>query len=184
MLLEQAEAHTQAGDNLSAAQAYRRAIELQPGLSKARQGYARILVMTQRTRRARQVLREGIKQGDDSELSARFYAHLAEQAGYQRRAIEVLERFSASQQAQAGAIEAHLAALHRQLGNHDQALMYYSRLAHSQPQNGLWPAGQALAAEALGDRASAIKSWQRALELGLSAEIAGYAQSRIAELRE
>ena len=184
ILAEQAETHAQAGDNLSAAHAYRRALELQPGLSRARQGYARILVMTHRTKRARQILREGLQRGDNSELSARFYAHLAEQAGYQQRAITVLEKVNAPNDDTAGAIEAHLAALHRQLSNHDQALMYYTRLARSQPNNGLRPAGQALAAEALGDRQSALKAWQRALELGLSAEIASYAQSRVADLRE
>ncbi|MCG5547746.1 tetratricopeptide repeat protein [Halorhodospira halochloris] len=183
-LVETADAHAQAGDELSAARAYQRALELQPALSSARQGYARILMMSNRSERARHVLREGIEEGDNSEFSARFYAHLAEQAGEQDEAISILKKFSARNDSEAGAIEAHLAALHRQIGQHDQALMYYSRLARHEPDNGIWPAGQALAAEAMGDKESALRAWQRAVELGLSAEIASYAESRIEQLRD
>ncbi|WP_201168163.1 tetratricopeptide repeat protein [Halorhodospira halophila] len=183
-LIQQAETHQRAGDTLSASQSYRRALEMDPERHDARIGYARMLARAQRVERARGVLRQGLDRAPAHERMARLYAHLSEEHGEPQAGIDALEPVREARDGRAGAVEAHLAALYRQIGAHDQALLLYSELAEAEPDNGLWQAGIAVSAEALGNDGAARRAWQQARERdGLSAEVAAHAEARIEALQ-
>ncbi|ABM61121.1 tetratricopeptide repeat protein [Halorhodospira halophila] len=183
-LIQQAETHQRAGDTLSASQSYRRALEMDPDRHEARVGYARMLARAQRTERARGVLQEGLERAPEHERMARLYAHLSEERGQPQDGIDALEPVYRAQEGEPGAVAAHLAALYRQTGAHDQALMLYSELAEAEPDNGLWQAGIAVAAEQMGDHEGALRAWEQAREReGLSAEVQAHAEARIEALQ-
>ena len=183
-LIDQAETHRRAGDTLSASQSYRRALEIDPERHEARIGYARMLARAQRTDRARGILAEGLEREPRHERMARLYAHLAEEQGDPQAGIDALEPVRQAVNGEPGAVEAHLAALYRQTGAHDQALLLYSELAEAEPDNGLWQAGIAVSAEALGNYDAARRAWEQAREReGLSAEVEAHAEARIEALQ-
>ncbi|MBK1727142.1 tetratricopeptide repeat protein, partial [Halorhodospira neutriphila] len=180
-LLEQGRTHAGAGDNLAAAQAYRRALELDPQLHEARIQYARLLAASGRERRARQVLRTGLDEAPAHRRMARYYAALADETGEVEAAIDALE--PAARLEEPGALEAHLAALYRGAERYAAAARVYRALAEAEPGNGLWLAGLALTAEGQGDREAALQAWRRVLEQGVERDaVAAHARRRVEAL--
>lgn len=72
----------------------------------------------------------------------------------------------------------------QQLGQHQQALLSFERLAQQQPQQARWSLGMALSHDALGHSEQALDLFRRSLQLGgnLNPATVSYIQQRIQDL--
>lgn len=147
----------------------RRALELKTDLHAARELLAGLLLRQKRVVEAAQVLDEGLALSPAYTafivLRARIYTEQADLP----KAISLLE----SQQPafeNAGDYYALLAALYQRNGRHDAAAELYTRMLQRSPGQAVWHMGLGISLEALGNKAGARESYQRALQGGLSGD--------------
>lgn len=131
---------------------------------------------------AEQTLRQGLIAAQAPAPLAKLYARLLLERGEKHTAVSVLRDYRPA--AQDAEYEAFLAALLQQNGRYAESRDIYRRLLVGDPDSGSSWIGLAMSEDSLGNRASALSSFQRALRADyLKVPLTRYAQRRITELQ-
>lgn len=184
-LLARGQAALAQNDLFRADRAFRHALEINPGLHEARQGYASSLVAAGRPMRAVNVLQNGLAIAPGHVPSLVQLAGIAADSGAYEVAINAIESVpvSAFETLEATALEGWLAALYLAAGDYPEAWSRYNRLSAAQPDEIRWVSGMAVSAEMDGRRDQAVTAWSRVAALeAASRSVRAFARERIRQL--
>lgn len=174
-----AEGRSQGGET-----ALRQALEQQPAHLAAREALVAELLRQQRPEEAGRLLREGVQlHPAQLPLRMRYADHLVAQ-GAPEKALDLLLEGPQPVPAEAPRLHALQAALFQRLGRYEEAAREYQALLATQPDNGLWLMGLAIAREHSGAAEEAVTAYRAALAgRGLSPALNSYVRQRLAALR-
>ena len=173
------------GDLLIAARYFREAISLDRRLLGARRAYARILVLTDRPKRAQSVLAEGLEIASDDLPTARLLARIARSNGNIEMAIRALEAIRPPADSPETQIRAHLGDLYRRSEQYAKAAAVYAELRAAQPSAPEWILGEAISQDRRGEAKAARTAWSALLDRdGLDDSVRRYAENRRRILRD
>ncbi len=153
------------GDNETALTWFKRALELDPELARARQGYLSVLVATKRWDVARQVAEQGLTLDPTQSSWANIVARLQFEQGDAASAVQTLERFAvhASHDADYQGLFAYL--LQKQQRPAEAAERFRAAL-QVRPNEGRWWFGLGLSLEQTGNAAGAKEAYTKAKAVG------------------
>lgn len=152
-------------DNEAALPLFKRALELDPELARARQGYLSVLVAARRWEVARQVAEQGLNLDPTQSSWANIVARLQFEQGDAAGAVQTLERFAvhASHDADYQGLFAYL--LQKQQRPTEAAERFRAAL-QVRPNEGRWWFGLGLSLEQAGDGAAAKEAYAKAKIVG------------------
>ncbi len=153
------------GDNEAALPSFKRALELDPELARARQGYLSVLVAAKRWEMARQVAEQGLALDPTQSGWANIVARLQFEQGDAAGAVQTLERFvvHASHDADFLGLFAYL--LQKQQRPAEAAERFRAAL-QVRPNEGRWWFGLGLSLEQAGNTAGAKEAYAKAKSVG------------------
>jgi MSHA biogenesis protein MshN len=153
------------GDNEAALPSFKRALELDPELARARQGYLSVLVAVRRWDVARQVAEQGLDLDPTQSSWANIVARLQFEQGDAAGAVQTLERFAvhASHDADYQGLFAYL--LQKQQRPAEAAERFRAAL-QVRPNEGRWWFGLGLSLEQAGNAAGAKEAYAKAKAVG------------------
>lgn len=153
------------GDNETALPLFKRALELDPELARARQGYLSVLVAAKRWDVARQVAEQGLELDPTQSGWANIVARLQFEQGDAAGAVQTLERFAvhAPHDADYQGLFAYL--LQKQQRPAEAAERFRAAL-QVRPNEGRWWFGLGLSLEQAGNTASAKEAYTKAKAVG------------------
>ena len=161
----------------------RRTLELEPRHSAARQTLVGLLLEQKRQDEAYDALTAALKLDPAQPGFATLLARLQVERGELDAALATLDAARAKAAGHPD-YQAFTAAVLARLGRHLEAAGEYSAALERRPQNGLWWLGLGLSLQAAGRDADARSAYQHAANApGISADLAGFAQERLAQLR-
>lgn len=153
------------GDNTAAYPLFQRALELDPGLAKARQGLLSVLVGGRQWAEARQVAQNGLALDPTQTGWATILARLQFEQGDAAAAIETLARHAAHASGDADYQGLHAYLLQKQQRPAEAVQRFQAALA-LRPNEGRWWFGLGLALEAAGHGGEAKEAYAKAKEVG------------------
>lgn len=153
------------GDNEAALPLFKRALELDPELARARQGYLSVLVAAKRWDMARQVAEQGLELDPTQSGWANIVARLQFEQGDAAGAVQTLERFAvhAPHDADYQGLFAYL--LQKQQRPAEAAERFRAAL-QVRPNEGRWWFGLGLSLEQAGNTTSAKEAYTKAKAVG------------------
>jgi len=153
------------GDNEAALPLFKRALELDPELARARQGYLSVLVAAKRWDMARQVAEQGLELDPTQTGWANIVARLQFEQGDAGGAVQTLERFAvhAPHDADYQGLFAYL--LQKQQRPAEAAERFRAALL-VRPNEGRWWFGLGLSLEQSGNTAGAKEAYTKAKAVG------------------
>lgn len=181
-LLRQARERLRDGQDETAAELLRTALEQEPGHGRVATTLVALLVRMGRPEEALAVAEGAHRTRPDDPGLGGLLARQYIAGGRHREALEVLGRVLADG-ATEPALHALAAGAHQGAGDHAQALAAYRRALAAAPQDGRWWAGLAVSLEALGRSLEARGAYRRARAVGdLAPPLAAYVTERLAAL--
>ena len=152
-------------DNEAALPLFKRSLEIDPALARARQGYLSVLVAAKRWDMARQVAEQGLDLDPTQSSWANIVARLQFEQGDVAGAVLTLERFAvhASHDADYQGLFAYL--LQKQQRPAEAAERFRAAL-QVRPNEGRWWFGLGLALEQAGNAAGAKEAYAKARSVG------------------
>jgi Flp pilus assembly protein TadD len=170
------------GDDVSAADGFAAALELDPALRGAREDLGTLRLRQGRLQEAEAILRTGLEQEPSWIGYRRLAARLELARNNGAAAVALLERDRPDVAADP---EYHglLASAYQRVGRHDDAALSYQALSQQQPGVAQWWAGYGLSRDALGDVPGALAAYSQARTLGgLDARVLQHINRRSAAL--
>jgi MSHA biogenesis protein MshN len=167
------------GDNEAAMPWFKHALELDPELARARQGYLSVLVAAKRWELARQVAEQGLVLDPTQSSWANIAARLQFEQGDVAGAVQTLERFAvhAPHDADYQGLFAYL--LQKQQRPAEAAERFRAAL-QVRPNEGRWWFGLGLSLEQAGNAAGAREAYAKARAVGnLPADMASTVEQKL-----
>ncbi len=180
----QAQEALKEGRNREGEQALRQVLERQPAHLAARQALIAELLRQRRQDEARRLLSDGVSLHPEHLPLRMSYADLLVSQEASAEALDLLLAGPQPSPVEAPRLHALQAALYQRLGQYQAAAQEYRALLTTQPDNGLWWMGLAIAREHAGAAEEAVAAYEAALSgRGISPALTSYVQQRLVALR-
>jgi Tfp pilus assembly protein PilF len=177
-LFGQAQAALAGQDRATAAKLLRQVLAEYPQHGAAREQLAMLMIQDGQRENAEVLLTEGLVVTPKRAELARTCAQLMVERGALLPALHMLEPFTDSPAADAGALALQAAILDR-LHRYSEATDAYRRALRLQPRQAVWWTGLGLALEHEGQPAPALAAYRRAAQLPLQDAVKTFVQQRI-----
>jgi|GEM_PF-2343261 len=166
------------GQAAAAEKKLKRALILQPTLSKAREMLAVMYLREQRIQNAAEVLTQGMRLLPEHFAFREIYARVLMEQKKLPEAIAMLKEAAPELDVRPN-YYALLAGLYQQNKQYEEAATIYLKLVKKNPQYSHWWLGLAIAMEKMGKNVEAISAYKKARELKLPARLMTYVNNRL-----
>lgn len=169
------------GRNEDAQSLLEKALSIYSGNHDARLVLARLLIDTRKISEAKNILLQGLQVDPQRTQFHMSLAHAYMQAGDIESALGIMQK-GLRAAGESPDYQAFLAALLQRQSQHEQAIQHYVNALRKMPDSANWLVGLAISLQAQQQPVGAMEAYQRAIDLGLSPQLAQFAQERLRQL--
>lgn len=181
---QQAVGAIRSGRGTEADELLRRAVQLDPRHTAAREALVGLLLQQGHGAEAQALLEEGIGVTPQYYRFAQLAARLAVEQGAEARALALLERAAAHARPDPE-YQAFYATLLQRAGRHDEAVRNYQQALDQRPLESRWWLGLAISLESQQRPSAAADAYKRSLQgASLDASLRKFAEQRLAALKK
>lgn len=169
------------GRNVDAQGILEKSLSTYPSNHDARLVLARLLIDMRQIPEAKKLLLEGLQIDFQKTQFSMSLAHAYMQSADLESAIGVLQKGMAAAGDDAD-YHALLAALLQRKSQHEEAVKHYVKALRQAPDSANWLVGLAISLQAQQQYMGAAEAYQRAIDLGLSPQLAQFSQERLRQM--